>query len=125
MFTSLCGEPSSFFRSCDDHLKVLSLSGISDVDDSIGFESGESVFNTSEICGIVVVATVRLDYDQGIGVFFNKNTLGFSFRLVIGGLFSLLNWSLLLFLFSLFLLIFLVSFLDLCTLLGDSGVFLD
>ena len=47
MFTSLVGDPSSFFSSCKDHFKVLSLSKVSNVDGSVSVNFFDSVVDGS------------------------------------------------------------------------------
>ena len=47
MFASLVGDPSSFFSSCKDHLKMLSLSKVSDVDCSVSVNFFYSIVDSS------------------------------------------------------------------------------
>ncbi len=78
MLTSLCGQPSSFFGCSNNHLEVLSLSGVSDVNNSICLDLVQSVVDSSKICTIIVVATIRFDSNKWDRIFFNENAFGFS-----------------------------------------------
>ena len=78
MFASLIGKPSGLLGCSNDHLKMLPLSGISDINDSICLDLVESVMYSSEVRTVVVVATIRFDCDERNRVFFNENAFGFS-----------------------------------------------
>jgi hypothetical protein len=78
VFASLVGNPSSFSAGSDDHLEVLSLTGVCDVDDSISFECVDSVVDGGEVGAVVVVTSVRFDGNKRDLVFLDEDAFCFS-----------------------------------------------
>lgn len=87
-------DPAHEFCSLDDHVEMLLLPKIGDIDDSVSLQGLDSVLDAGEIGGVVAVASIRLnDHQRDLVGFSDEDALGSIINSNKSLLFALLDGS--------------------------------